>query len=219
MPYYFQAGLPQNEGIDLKGTAKIENVEQDPNLIVFIVKLKMTLENTGAQDLIILAGAPLREFFLIYDSYANAMLGKAIQFAYVGPGNDSTNPIWIEYRNALDQGKPPVDKARIVKPGESLHFTSEIPVMFRRSQLVKGTPRSMEKRAYWDEVKGLSSLFIRIVYEMWDLNLETEGPQSKKKFGHRLQTKWAETGHLYLDAIVSEPIEIRLPKIEESKKQ
>jgi|GEM_PF-6267669 len=220
MLYYFQAGLPQNEGIGLKGTAKIENVEQYTNLVVFIVKLQMTLKNTGMQDLIIMADVPLREWYYCFDSYENALQGKAIQEDYVGPGgNDSTNPIWIEYRKALDQRKPPVDKVRIVKPGESLHFTSEIPVMFRRYQLVKGTPRSMEKKAYWDEIKGISSLFIRVVYSMWDWNLEAEGPPLEKRFGRRVQKKWAETGHLYLDDIVSEPIEIRLPKIEDSKNQ
>lgn len=213
-PYYFQVELPCNAGICLNGSATIVTQRQDPALVVFKVKLQMTLKNIGTQDLLILAEAPIQKSYALFDSAVNAKQGTAIQVDYIGPtGNDSSNPIWKEYRSALDQREPPVDKIRIIKSGESLRFTTDFPILFDRYQIVKGTPRSLEKKAYWDEVKDLPTLFLRVVFEMWDWNLENKGPQSKLKFGHKLQKNWSKKGHLCLEDIISCPVEIQLSKL------
>ncbi|HZN06786.1 MAG TPA: hypothetical protein VFB65_08370 [Pyrinomonadaceae bacterium] len=60
------------------------------------------------------------------------------------------------------------------------------------------------------DLKELSSLWLRVVCEVWPWNLEPSADRSKLKYGRKLQRRWKDVGVLWLDEIYSEPLTLNV---------
>lgn len=108
-----------------------------------------------------------------------------------------------ELKRRLNSSSPPSDLTFVLNRGESISY--QMKEMFRFGK---------QKDKYsinvtWQELVGLSPVYMRIALEMFPHIINTE-PNSNKYFplGKKLRAKWKEFGYLWLDDITSEPIQV-----------
>lgn len=207
--YYFEDKCKSNVGLSYSGVVEGIVKRETQYTVIFRLKLRMALKNIGKQDLILLSEDPLREVLFASDTYENAMREMYIHEENMGYSNDSTSDAWKHRRQFLDSHLPPNDMTMILKKGESKQFLVQIPLMFDKSCSIK-RPREEEREILWSEASALKTLYLRIVFHAWNANLEEGWYSAKSKFGKKLQKKWKSIGYLYLDDIITDPIEVKL---------
>lgn len=207
--YYFQEKNKQNTGISFTGVIKEISKEENRGEVFFDLKIKMTLRNNSDQDIILLAADPLCEVLFAADTYENAVQERYIHEENMGPSDDSTNDIWKQRRKFLDSHLPPNEIMLILKKGESKDYLIDLPLFFKKEYFVK-RPREEEREILWSEAEKIKTLYLRVVFHTWNANLEEGWYSAKSKFGKKLQKKWTAIGNLYLDDIITDPIEVSL---------
>jgi hypothetical protein len=130
---------------------------------------------------------------------------------YAGPGVD-TSPEWSMLRKSLDQSYPPPDKVRILKPNESWWLEdsggASLPTEAGKSSLY------FPKRESWEAIQKASPVWLRVICEVWPLNLEPPSrDRTELKFGYKLQQRWERDGLLWLKPFYSDSIKLGLQNI------
>lgn len=191
----------------LRGETESVTVEElDSEEVLIKIKLKMELTNKGANPIFLLNKEPLFVGASIAKSTDDLASGVLLASNYAGPAVDKS-PYWGNLRASLEQMSPPPDKIRVLKPNDT---------WFVITSIVFGVPAktggsiSFRKQESWSVIQKLPHVWLKVVCEVWPRNIEPGANRSKLEFGHNLQRRWHRHGVLWLDDLVSEPIQIDL---------
>lgn len=202
--------------VTLRGQAEsIELSNVSASGVSLVVKLKLELHNDGTNSVIFLeTKPPLLVAAALAKSTDDLVSGNNLASQYTGESID-TSPEWIALRECLKQPFPPPDKVRVLMPNESWWIEGSVSIALPTES---GKASFYPKRETWERVQELSTIWLRIAYQSWSLNLEPESnDRTKKAFGYKLQKRWKSVGLLSLDDVRSEPIMLDLKKVQSSK--
>ena len=171
------------------------------------VKLKVEFENTGEKPIILLLGTygKTKPWWILSASFSfsieDALAGKLFFGGASRPANSSSMPSWRRLRRQLSTRVPPRSVTRLIRPKE--RFVSYTFAGVSISDM--------------DKVASKSLVWLRVLMEMWPLNLD--GPsrqhqesQNSATFGEKLKQSWQKSGELWLATILSEPIRFEMPE-------
>lgn len=200
--------------VALRGQVESVEINQSPpSSVSIIVKLKLEIINDGVKPLIFLKeDSPILVGSDLTKNPDKVSPENRLAFLYAGPGVD-TSPKWAVLRQSLDQSSPPPDKVRILMPNETWHFNDTAQIYLSTEA---GNKSVFPKSASWEAIQKLSPVWLRVVCEVWPLNLEppsrdrTNRARTKLTFGHKLQRRWDRYGRLWLDGLQSIPIKLNL---------
>lgn len=196
--------------LSLRGRIDSFEINQESSSSDFLsVKLTMELVNTGKSPIILLNASPSSSGGLKTEPYfvgaglTKNVEGEYLTKTYVGPALD-LSPKWMALRTSLNQTTPPPDKVRILMPNEIMNLEASIGLDLPK----KPENFAPFKKASLNQILNSSPVWLKVVCEVWPLNLEPEVGKKKLQmgFGHQLQRRWKNLGHLWLDEIYSEPI-------------
>ena len=182
--------------------------------VTVVVKLKLELLNNGATSIIFLAAEPsLLVGATLAKSPVDSLSGKNLIMEYAGPGVD-TSPKWAMLRKSLDQSYPPYDKVRILKPNESWKLEDSVGISMPTESGKNNI--HFPKRESWEVIQKASPVWLRVICEVWPLNLEpSSSDRTELKFGHKLQRRWERDGFLLLKPLYSDPLKLDLQNIKQ----
>ena|SRR5262245_15255186 len=204
----------------VQSAVKAVSVEADKSGELIRLELRNDLINKGATPIILWKPFILWEPKVGLDSFREApyvftglkisrdpaFAKKDILDEYYGGPSASFWIAWENMRKALDQAIPPSRLTRIVLPAQSLTFDSTVTIVCN-----KKPSGSIPDHPTFNELQEAGTLWLRVYYETWSLNLERDSPDAiKRRFGHKLQERWKKYGKLLLDDMYSEPIKIEL---------
>lgn len=169
------------------------------------IKLMLELVNTSPTPVIFLKREPRFVGAALAKKPDDFAIGNHLARTYVGPAV-SLSPEWVALRMSLDKLTPPSDETRILMPNEAWSLEATVGVVLPDHPEMF----SPAKSASLKDIKQLSTVWLRIVCEVWPWNLEPGANRSKSDFGHKLQRRWKDVGVLWLDEIYSEPITLNL---------
>jgi len=93
-------------------------------------------------------------------------------------------------------------------PNESWSFENEVYIGVPTEA---GNHSFFPKGASFETIQKYSPVWMKVVWEVWPLNVEPWGEdRSKLRFGRKLQRRWKDVGQLWLDGIQSDPIMLDL---------
>lgn len=187
-------------------TVEISNVP--PSSVSIVVKLKLELLNDGMKPVIFLKEKALMLVgYALTKSPSEVSSDNQLAFSFTGPAVD-TSQEWAIFRDSLNQPSPPSDKIHILMPGETWRFDDSVHVYLSTEA---GNKSTFPKNASWEAVQELPTVWLRVIYQAWPLNLEpVSNDRAKLSFGRKLQKRWKDVGLLWLDGIRSEPITLDL---------
>jgi hypothetical protein len=171
------------------------------------LEIKLTLEiiNTSLTPIIFVNREPVFVGAALAKQPDDFKTGNFLAQTYVGPAVNLA-PEWAALRQDLNKPTPPPDQTHIRMPNESWSLGATVgvslpdhPEMFARAK-----SRSLK------EIKELSPVWLRVVYEVWPWNLEPAADRRKLNYGRKLQRRWKTAGVLWLDEIYSEPMPLNL---------
>ena len=169
------------------------------------MKLLLELVNTGPTPIIFLKRGPLFVGAVLAKQPHDFATGNHLVRTYVGPAVD-VSPEWEALRVSLDKPTPPPEQTRILMPNESWSLQATVGVSLPAHPEVFLPARGASLK----DIKELSSVWVRVVCEVWPWNLEPSADRSKLKYGRKLQRRWKDVGVLWLDEIYSEPLTLNL---------
>lgn len=212
-----QTAAAQNQqGLTMRGIIKSLTIEADKSAHYIRVELRCEVTNTGSNPIIFwkhsekdnLGGFWDKPFVLI-----GKMLSRAPNFNPENVIDDQIwgpsvyiSPAWAKMRKALDQQAPSPDVTTILLPNQKTEFDLAVYITGNEKR-----GDSFPEHPTFNELKEISTLWMRVSYEAWSFNLEPNPRHyGNMKFGHNLQKRWAKYGKLWLDNIYSEPIQLDL---------
>lgn len=169
------------------------------------IELNLELINTSTTPIIFLDREPRFVGVALAKQPNDLQNGNYLARTYVGPAV-SLAPEWAALRQRLDKRAPPPDQTRILMPNESWSLVATVGVSLPDHPETS----ALAKNASWKDIKELSTVWLRVVCEVWPWNLELGADRSKLTFGRKLQRQWKDVGSLWLDEIYSEPMALRL---------
>ena len=169
------------------------------------IKLILELTNTSRTPIIFLNREPLFVGAALARQPDDFASGNYLARTYAGPAV-SLDPEWAALRLSLDRPTPPPDQTRILMPNESWSLGATVGVSLPDHPEMFAPAKSASLK----EIKELSTVWLRVVCEVWPWNLEPSADRSKLSYGRKLQRRWKNVGVLWLDEIYSEPITLNL---------
>ena len=169
------------------------------------MKLLLQLVNTGPTPIIFLKREPLFVGAALAKQPHDFATGNHLVRTYVGPAVNFS-PEWSALRVSLDRPTPPPEQTRILMPSESWSLRATVGVSLPDNPELFLPARGASLK----DLKELSSLWLRVVCEVWPWNLEPSADRSKLKYGRKLQRRWKDVGVLWLDEIYSEPLTLNV---------
>src|SRR5262245_14860451 len=208
------------QGFIVQSTVKAVSVEADKSGERIRLELRNELINKGSTPIIlwkpfVLWGpeAGLDGFRELLYVFTGLKISRDPDFAkkdildeYYGGPSISNGIAWDNMREALDQASPPSRFTRTILPAQSLTFDSNVTIVCNKKR-----SDSIPDHPTFNELQEVGTLWLRVYYETWSLNLEPDSPDRiKRRFGRKLQEGWRNYGKLLLDDMYSEPIKIEL---------
>ena len=178
-------------------TTKVQ-VTEDKENVVLTVSLDLTIKNESQSNVILFA----HEFQIvgqyIYQSADPTKPNLLFRQSSSPSVNRSTH--WTDLQSQLNTSSPPANLTRTLRSGESINFT-------------RTTTMSIYKKgsypASWSEIQASSSVWLRVVLDMFPSNLDRTSV-SQKSYGKRIQKRWSAFGALQIDVLQSAPIKLDL---------
>jgi hypothetical protein len=200
------------DSITLRG--QVESVELSnvsASGVSLVIKLKLELLNNGTLPVIFLEAKPPSLVGAALTRRPDPLIpDNTLATDYKGE-SVNTSPEWILLRNSLNQPSPPPDKVRILMPNESWQLEDCVSIALPTE--ISANSISFPRSESWERIRELSTVWLRITYQTWSLNLEPlSNDRTKMTFGRKLQKKWKDVGLLWLDGVRSEPIMLDLKK-------
>jgi hypothetical protein len=184
----------QSAGLRLEG--KVISVKRTAreSSDLFDVDLELEFINSGEKPIILLRGTYDEGKWWLVMTQLSVDPTDDKTSLHIGGGtapNSRSMRIWRTLRKQLDRPLPPKGLTYVVAPGEK--------VVYRLSTFVilSGDDRKMVDRNLW----------LRVRLEMWPFNLEAIG---RSDLQNELRRRWAKQGILWVDSIISDPIQISL---------
>jgi hypothetical protein len=175
--------------------------QEDTKSVQLEIEVFVTLENHSNTN-VILYGSDFD--FINLDLFKEDELKRCMSLYHIGglKSTGDSNEV-SQLRNQLDQERPPDSLTRLLKPGNSLTFTTKTSfVIFKRKS-------SYMQNESWDTLQTSSPLALVLTFEMFPGNLG-QTASSTSAFGKVLQARWRKFGYLLIDEVVSKPIPIDL---------
>lgn len=169
------------------------------------IKLMVELVNTSTTPIIFLKREPLFVGAALAKQPDDFATGNHLARTYAGPAV-SLAPEWAALRLGLDKATPPPDQTRILMPNESWSLGATVGVSLPDHPEMFAPAKSASLK----DIKQLSTVWLRVVCEVWPWNIERSADRSKLNYGRKLQRRWKDVGVLWLDEIYSEPIMLDL---------
>jgi len=213
---HFSIAATKMEPYSVTLRGQVESIELDnisSSGVTVIVKLKLELLNNGARPVIILAAKPpLFVGATLAKSQIDSVSGKNMLVEYAGPGVD-TSQEWALLRKSLDKSYPPPNKVRILKPNERWELEDSVGISMPTEA---GKNSFIPKRETWEVIQKASPVWLRVICEVWPLNLEPlSRDRTELKFGYKLQQRWGRDGFLLLKPLYSDPLKLDLQNIKQ----
>lgn len=185
----------------------VEVKEIDRSSALIDVKLKMEFVNVGVRPIIFLKREPLFPGGALARKPDDFEVGNVLAADAGWPSNE-ISPEWATLRASLDKSSPPQNETRLLMPGESWPLDTSVRLIVPTDPSKSISSRKKESLA---TIEQLSSVWLRVVCEVWPWNVEPlTDDRSKLKFGRKLQQRWRQSGVLWLDVVYSEPIKFDL---------
>jgi hypothetical protein len=182
---------------------------------IVTVNLSIRFSNTGPNPVIMLAelaplcvGEAITKTAVTPTHWPVPEGDNILLWDYRGPSDFGIGR-WGALRSSLDQPKPPLDKVRILAPGES--WTKEDFIVLHPRIEPEKFPTA-DGAAVLRDLEILSPVWLHLYCQTWPLNIEVRGPVDGPKTGRKLRKRWIKFGELRLDPIISEPISLEFPK-------
>jgi hypothetical protein len=169
------------------------------------IKLMLELVNTSSTPIIFLNREPLFVGAALAKQPDDFVTGNHLARSYAGPAV-SLAPEWAALRRSLDKPTPPPDQTRVLMPNESWSLGATVGVSLPDHPEMFAPAKSASLK----DIKELSTVWLRVVCEVWPWNLEPGADRSKLNYGRKLQRRWKNVGVLWLDEINSEPMRLNL---------
>jgi len=178
------------------------------------MKLQLELVNTSRTPIIFLNRDPRFVGAVLAKRTDDFETGNYLARTYVGPAV-SLSPKWKTLRAKLNKRTPPADEIRILMPNESWSVTATVgvslpdhPELFAPELF--GSARSIS----FTELQRNSTVWLRVLCEVWPWNIEPGSDRSRLTYGRKLQRRWKTAGILWLDEIFSDPIDVPLKRMQ-----
>ena len=200
-----QSGPKQGSKIlTLRGRVESVGVKEISRSAALIeIQLKMELVNVGTRPVILLQREPLFPGGSLARKPEDFEQGNVLASDAGWPA-DSNAPEWAALRSNLDKSEPPANEIRVLMPGESRPLETSVRLVVPTDPSKFISSRKKESLA---TIQQLSPVWLRVVCDLWPLNVEPlDSGRTKLKFSHRLQKRWEKVGFLWLDEIYSEPM-------------
>lgn len=172
------------------------------------IKLILELVNSSPTPIIFLNREPLFVGAALAKHPDDFATGNYLVRTHAGPAV-SLDPEWSALRLSLDKPTPPPDQTRILMPNESWSLEAIVGVSLPDHPEMFAPAKSASLK----DIKELSTVWLRVVCEVWPWNLEPNPDRSKLNYGRKLQRRWRNIGVLWLDEIYSEPLTLNLNEI------
>jgi hypothetical protein len=197
-----------NDMVEIVLTGKVKQVVRDSsekNYISFLVDLELVIQNVGNRTAILFLDGMTHsagEWLAVSEKDANN--GK---FNLVSQRWSSCewSKQWVDLRRSLDKPQPPDDRVQLLTPGKSVNQEIQCGLLIPLKSYLNGTNEIVG----WDIFQNYPVLWLKIDVQMWPTNIELPGSKCNP-FGRKLQKRWRDQGYLWLDMLMSEPIELRL---------
>lgn len=169
------------------------------------IQLMVELVNTSQTPIIFLNREPMFVGAALAKEPDDFGTGNYLARTYIGSAV-SLAPEWTTLRRGLDKPTPPPNQTRILMPNQSWSLRATVGVSLAEHSEMFAPAKSTSLA----DMKKLSTVWLRVVCEVWPWNLESSVDRGKLSYGHRLQRRWRNVGFLWLDDIYSEPISLNL---------
>jgi hypothetical protein len=140
-----------------------------------------------------------------------------------GPLTGAHTSPWVTLRAALDADLPPLDKVKVLAPGEEWSISVVVGITLdltpeQARQNVRHIPpaggglgRRFSSKS-WREITALKTVWCLFECTLWPVNLEYDRkPGEVSPFGAILRERWRQTGILQLEDQWCEPVRLDLP--------
>lgn len=193
--------------VELKG--KVQSIEfdsEDSSTISFNIVIQMEFINKSIRPILLSKREPwLNSKFI--SSSINNLSNKKYMYSFTAyPSNDVSSK-WEEYRKELDKNAPPQEHIRSVLPNETWQFNVDSVIEINKIAAKGG---GSWNEVDWSGIKSSPELWLQLEINLWFSNIEPVASRKEKKFGKKLREQWEKYGYLWLDDIVSQPIQLDL---------
>lgn len=183
---------------------KIELSREDEHSIVFNLRLRLELVNTGNRPIILLRHPVWLGALTLARSQEDARVYKYIYQSSAWP-SVSGGPEWKALRQSLDQRNPPAELTQAISPGKSFQCeTNTVLYIEKRGNFDKTSQP-------WDAIRLASPVWLQLSLEIWRVNVEPKVDPNNLEFGRMLQQRWRQFGQLQLERLTSEPMQLSFP--------
>ena len=184
----------QSGGLGLQGKVIAIKKTAEESSDGFLVELELEFSNSGEKPLILLRPTYDDGEWWLLNTQLSVDPTDYKTSLYVGGGGPASShsmPKWGKLRSQLDRPLPPKTLTYLIARGEK--------VVYRTTTYV---------RVFHEDRKMLDrDLWLSVTLEMWPSNLEGFG---RSEFQNKLKRRWANEGVLWVDSIISDPIQISL---------
>lgn len=190
-----------NDLLNLSGQVrKVDLLKEDSKSVRVKIELDLTLQNISESNLIIYKSDFSILNLILFKSDIN---GKQL-FLYSTGGTASNfdSPETKISQKQLNKKIPPPNLTYVIKGGDSINFSIQTECVFLKSK----NPSSANES--WSEISKSSPVFIELTVEMFPSHLRKKN--KTKSFDKVLQENWKEFGYLWLEDIISKPIQLDL---------
>jgi hypothetical protein len=205
MSYSSAQTCPLND-MSVKVTSEVETVkaiESDAGLVTFSAHIVLRISNSSVSSVLVLADEPVIVGESLSQSREDALSCRYLYDTSYLPSVDK-NPKWQNLRLQLDRTDPPEALVRTIPPGGTWKFEKDVAFA-----IGKTTGKFSNGNESLDEIRSHEPVWLQVYLLMWPNNLEQN--MLDPKFGKRLRDRWKVKGHLIIDNLATEPVQIRLP--------
>ena len=184
---------------------KVELSREDARSIVFNLRLRLELVNAGDRPIILLRHPIWLGALTLARSEEDARAYKYFYQSSAWP-SVSGGPEWKALRQRLDQQNPPAELTRAVNPGTAFQYETDTVLYIEKQGNFDKTSQP------WDAIRLASPVWLQVSLEIWPVNVEPKVDPNNLEFGRMLQQRWCQFGHLQIERVTSEPIQLNFPK-------
>lgn len=214
--------------LELSGKITDIGIEEKGGSVRVSVRLQMSLKAVGETPVMVWKQtnpneSSQRAFLCVYSKVLGVLAKgsgeKILHYNTCALPSIQRTSAWQDVIKRLDSATPPASEIRVIKPGESFDFNDEWAFTFLKRKAGNSNDPlwglSSDHDVLWDEIKEARNLTLELAYRVWSSELEPRSDIAvdEKPFGKRLRNKWKESGYLWLDDIVSEPVPIDLGSV------
>lgn len=190
-------GQKNYDGLVVRGNVvNVELVKSSTQLGVMEGQIKVNLEfhNAGEQAVIFMLPSKYRDYWQGMNLARNEQDALSSKFFanYGVLESISTSDDYRVLAELLDSAEPPPDLTRVLQPGESWFYQTEVFAFFNE----KPDRSSSHPNPVWDDVKSYaSSLWMNVRLDVYPFNVENFKPDLARK----LQRRWRRTGKFWVE--------------------